>query len=180
MTKLLIRESDLFKNTPLGANIQPARIYPAIKMAQLTAIKPLLGNDLYNKILDDFVSNTLDGVYKTIFEDYVKQMLIHLSTSYYLTFGAYHITDQGIYKSTGQDNESINKNELEYIVQAQEKYYEYYKNSFYEFMEDVKIPEFSLEQESPSSKIGNWILPSKSKEKSADVKTTVSWSKIKW
>jgi len=135
MATLLLKEDDITKNTPIGGNVEISRLIPAIKSAQITAIKPLLGEDFYAELVEKFKTDNLTDEYEALYEDYVKPMLIHLSTAYYFSYGAYNIGNSGIYKATGSDAESISKDEVDYLVKAQEKQYESYKVGYFKFIE---------------------------------------------
>jgi len=160
MATILLREDDITKNTPVGGSVEMSRLIPAIKQAQITAIKPLLGDALYNKLTEDFKEDTLEGIYLELYDDYVKPMLIHLSTSYFFTYGAYQIGNKGIYKATGSDAEGLSKNEVDYISKAQYSYYESYKSEFFNFI-DVNakyVTEYSKSETASTKrkKFGGW------------------------
>lgn len=160
MATILLREDDITKNTPVGGSVEMSRLIPAIKQAQITAIKPLLGDALYNKLTEDFKEGNLEKIYLELYDDYVKPMLIHLSTSYFFTYGAYQIGNKGIYKATGSDTEGLSKNEVDYISKAQYSYYESYKSEFFNFI-DVNakyITEYSKSETSSTKrkKFGGW------------------------
>lgn len=162
MATILLKEEDISKNTPIGGSVEMSRLIPAIKQAQITAIKPLLGNELYNKIVEDFKVGNLTGLYEELYNDYIKPMLIHLSTSYYMTYGAYQIGNKGIYKATGSDSEGLSKNEVDYISKAQYSYYEDYKSEYFEFLKEngEDIPEYS-KKETNNTKMksfGGWYF----------------------
>ena len=135
MATLLLKEDDITKNTPIGGNVETSRLIPAIKSAQITAIKPILGQAFYDELIRQFIEGTFTGKYGELYEDYVKPMLIHLATAFYFSYGAYNIGNKGIYKATGSDSEGVSKNEVDYLVKAQEKQYESYKYGYFEFME---------------------------------------------
>jgi len=159
MATLLIKQDDLSKNTPIGGNVQTSRIVPAIKSAQITKIKPLLGRNLYKKIVKDFEDDTLADQYLELYEDYIVPMLIHVSASHYFSYGAYNISDKGIYKAVGSDSEGVSKNEVDYLVKAQEGLYEDFKTGFYSFMDfNYKIfPEWERVTTRTKS-FGGWTL----------------------
>jgi len=160
MATLLLREDDISKNTPIGGNVETSRLIPAIKSAQITAIKPLLGEAFYANLVEKYKTDTLTEEYETLYEDYIKPMLIHLSTAYYFSYGAYNIGNSGIYKATGSDAESISKDEVDYLVKAQEKTYESYKAGYFEFMKvNAKLFPLYSEEETRSTKrrsYGGW------------------------
>ena len=148
MATLLLKEDDITKNTPIGGNVETSRLIPAIKSAQITAIKPLMGEAFYAELVEKFKTDDLSIEYETLYEDYIKPMLIHLSTAYYFSYGAYNIGNKGIYKATGADSEGVSKNEVDYLVKAQEKQYESYKRGYFAFMEanSKLFPLYSAEE----------------------------------
>ena len=159
-TTLLLKEDDLSKNTPLGGNVEPSRFIPAIKTAQINFIKPLLGKDLYNKIVQDFKTDSLTGLYLELYTDYIQPMLIHKATAHYFTYGAYQISNKGIYKAGGTDGEGLSKNEVDYMTKAQDSYYENYKRNLFAFLKDNEqaIPEYISEETKRTKRVnfGGW------------------------
>jgi hypothetical protein len=113
---LLIKASDLTKNTPLGGNIDVDRYTPCLWDAQLLKLEPILGEDLYNKICTDFSTNALTGDYLTLYTNYIKPFLIHATAENYLLIGAYQIANGGIFKHTAENAESVSKSEVDYLV----------------------------------------------------------------
>lgn len=189
MAILLLKEDDITKNTPIGGNVEMSKLIPAIKSAQLTAIKPLLGDKLYDKIVTDFKANTLSLLYLELYDDYIKPMLIHLSTAYFFTYGAYSIGNKGIYKAIGADSEGVSKNEIDYMVKSQEKYYENYKRGFFQFMKDNNefIPEYSGFETERTKRIqvGGWSFKKESDStkfvgNDSGVTPSNTWKKIEW
>lgn len=185
MSVLLITEEDIKKDSPVGGNVDVAKLIPAIKQAQITVIKPFLGNDLYNKILNDFKNNTLVDIYLEIYEDYVKSMLIHMSTGFYLTYGAYSISNKGVFKGGDEFSEGLTRLEIDYMVKAQEKYYKSYKNNLYKFLNDNKdaLPEWEGNKRK-GVKVGNWYLGKEAQDVDDIFRTDTGyyerWGKINW
>jgi len=119
---LLIRASDLTKNTPLGGNIDIDRYTPCVWDAQVLKLEPLLGQALYDKIMTDFENDDLSGLYLTLYTNYIKPFIIHASAENYLLIGAYQIANGGIFKHTAENAESISKEEVDYLyVNQREK-----------------------------------------------------------
>lgn len=121
MAVLLIKSSEISKNTPLGGNVDVDRYIYCIKDTQRMVIEPLLGTKLYDKVIADFEGNTLTGIYKTLVEEYVKPILIHSSFADYVVIGAYNVTNAGIYKHLPQDSEAVSKTEVDYLAEKQKQ-----------------------------------------------------------
>lgn len=185
MNILLIKEEDIKRDSPIGGNVDLNRIFPAIKTAQITMIKPFLGTNLYNKILIDFSTDSLTGLYKEMYEDYIKSMLIHISTAFYFTYGAYSVSNKGIYKALAEDTEGVDKSEIDYMVKAQEKYYEAYKDGLFNFLKNFEsdIPEWTTKQSSKNrrNKIGGWSVSKGDFKKTVEnIIRLIEWSKLEW
>lgn len=162
MNVLLIKEEDIKRESPIGGNVDINKLFPAIKQAQITMLKPYIGKPLYDKLVADFTSDNLIGLYKEMYDDYIKSMLIHISTAFYLTYGAYEIGNKGIFKGGDADSEGLTRSEIDYMVKAQEKYYESYKKGLREFLDKnyKDIDEWTVKDKSKQQrvKIGGWSL----------------------
>ena len=159
---LLIKESEITKYTPLSGNIDLYKLIPSYRIAQITMLKEVLGQDLLDKITQDFTSGTLTGDYKTLYDLYIKNMLIHLATSYYLTTGAYQIDNRGIFKHKADNVENVEQEDIDYIVKQQYKYYTYFKKGFYKEIKKLDIPEYKENNSFKNVvKIGGWVFQDK-------------------
>jgi len=156
-TTILIKADDLTRNTILGGNIDVDRYLSSIKACQNTFIKPLLGADLYNKVCSDFESSSLIGEYLVLYEDFVKELVIHGSAEIYLTNGAYMITNNGITKAKSDTAETVSKEEIDYLVQSSKKLYQLYEREFYKWIKTVTIAEWVVKG-SRRVNIGGWSL----------------------
>jgi len=158
-TTILISEEQIKNTTPIGGNVDTAKLLPAIKTVQNSHIKQILGKDLYTKLQEDYENDTLTGIYEELLFDYIQPMLIHQSTAYYLTYGAYQIANKGVYKANSETSTGLTRNEIDYIVKSQEKLYKMYKREFYSWIKDKNIPEYKENKTSKTTKrIGGWIL----------------------
>ena len=126
LTTILIKEEQLTRNTIIGGNVDVDRYLQAIKACQNLYIKPLLGSTLYNKIVADFETSSLSGLYLEMFNDYITEMIIHGSAEIYLGQAAYMVSNSGITKTKTDASETISKEEVDYLVQSSRKLYNLY------------------------------------------------------
>ena len=117
---LLIKASELTKNSPLGGSIDPDKYASCIWDAQMLHLEPLLGEALYDKIVSDFEDETLSGKYLELYTDYIKPFMIHQTASNYLLIGAYQINNGGIYKHTAENAESVTSNDINLLHSSQQ------------------------------------------------------------
>ena len=124
--KAIIRSTDIAKYTPIGGNVDIDKFLPCVLDAQITDLEPLLGENLYNKIAADYESDTLTGLYLTLYNNYIMQFLIHAAAKNYFLIGAYQINNGGITKHTSENSEGISKSEIDYLYTNQRSKCEVY------------------------------------------------------
>ena len=161
-TTLLVTNEDITKNTIIGGNVDRSKYQYCVKNAQNLNIKPLLGTDLYNKIVSDYESSGLTGSYYTMYHDYIKEMVIHKSTEIYLTQAAYTVGNGGVTKQVAVNGStSVSKEELDYLVQASRKLYHHYEREFLEWIKENSVDEWDDSDDNNQSKkrnYGGWRL----------------------
>ena len=165
MTALFISREDLVKNSILDGNVSTDKFIQFIKVAQQINIQNYLGTDLYNKISADILAGTLTGNYLALVEDYVQPMLIHYAMMEYLPFAAYQIKNGGISKHTSENAESVSKEEVDYLVNKERNFAEYYTRRFIDYISfhEEDFPEYNSntnEDISPDTNdlFNGWIL----------------------
>ena len=136
-TALFISRTDLVKNTILDGNVDTDKFIQFIKIAQEIHIKNFLGSKLYDKISVDILGTggaSLTGAYLTLVNDYVQDMLIHYAMVDYLPFAAYQVKNSGIFKHTSENSESVSKSEVDYLVQKEREFAEYYTRRMIDYV----------------------------------------------
>ena len=125
-TALFITSTDLVRNSILDGNVDTDKFIHFVKIAQEIHVRNYLGTDLYNKISADIIADTLSGDYLTLVTTYVQPMLIHFAMVDYLPFAAYQVKNNGVYKHTSENAETVNKSEIDYLVSKEREFAEYY------------------------------------------------------
>jgi hypothetical protein len=133
-TALFISRATLVKNTALGGNVDPDKFMQFIKIAQEIHIQNFLGTKLYDKISNDILASTLSGNYLSLVETYVQPMLIHFAMVEYMPFAAYTIANNGVYRHTTDTSESVNKEEVDFLIAKEQKIADYYTRRFLDYM----------------------------------------------
>lgn len=135
-TVLFINRNDLVKNTIIDGNVQADKLMHFIKIAQEIHIQNYLGTDLYNKIASMINDGSIDGtIYETLLTTYVQPMLIHWAMVDYLPFAAYSVKNGGVFKHVSENAESVDKNEVDYLVEKERSLAEWYTRRFINFMD---------------------------------------------
>jgi len=166
-TTLLLTGEDITKNTIINGNVDKSKYQSDIKTCQNLMIKPLLGEELYNKICSDYedtlngTGTGLTGSYYMMYEDYIKEMVIHGSTEIYLNHAAYTVSNSGVSKLVSQNGAtSVNKDEIDFLIQSSRKLYNLYKDEFLKWIDTVSISEWNgcITPSSKKRNYGGWRL----------------------
>jgi hypothetical protein len=163
---LLIQPIDLKRFTFVDGNLDVDKILQFVKISQDIHIQSYLGTDLLNKLKADVTAGTLTGVYLTLLDTYVKPMLIHWAMVEYLPFAAYNVTNKGMYKSTSENAETVEKNEVDFLIQKSRSLAENYSQRFVDYMvyNQSSFPEYTSNTENDlfpnhgSNQITNWYI----------------------
>lgn len=146
---LLISTEDVKKFTILNGNLDVDDFVQYIKIAQDITIQNYLGTDLYNKLQELIISGDISLVgntkYKTLLSNYIKPMLIHWAMVHYLPFASYTIANKGVYKHTSENAETLQKNEIDFLVEKERDIAEHYTQRFIDFMcfQQSQYPEYT-------------------------------------
>jgi len=135
-TVLFINRNDLVKQTIIDGNVQADRLMHFVEIAQEIHVQNYLGTDLYNKIADMITNDIIAGtVYETLLVNHVQKMLIHYAMVDFLPFAAYQVKNGGIFKHVSENAETVDKNEVDYLVEKERTLAEYYTRRFIQFMD---------------------------------------------
>jgi hypothetical protein len=152
--KLFLKDNDIPTLTAFSGNIDVDQLKPHIYIAQTTEIKRILGQELYNKIYNDYVNDSLTGIYQDIFEIYVIDMLTYFSCSLYMSFGGYKTTNNGVYKTSVEGSSNVDLKELSILVNKYNQLGVNVSQEFINFMKLNPVPEYK--QENISKNIIPW------------------------
>jgi len=162
---LLISVNDLKKKSIISGMTDADKILQYIEVAQDTYIHQFLGTDLYNKIQADIIADTLTGVYLTLVNNYIKDMLIWYSQATYLPFAAVTIGNGGIYKKVPENAEVISSSEQDKLIAKIMFTADFYTDRFLAYMcnNSTSFPEYTSNSDGDihpdkDSTYSNWVL----------------------
>lgn len=138
---LMIEPQDVMGLTTLNGNIDSNSLKPLIFMAQTTYLKSFLGLNLYNKIYSDFVGNTLAGDYEVIFNEYIKDLLGYKTAEFYVDFGGYKISENGIHKINSENRISVDSSEVNSLAIKFGNFVSNVESNFKAFVENLSLVE---------------------------------------
>lgn len=167
-TQLMIRPIDITKNSPLGGNIDVDSYVSVIKESQVFVIEPILGTKLYNKILTDYVADSLTGVYATIHENYIIPILTHTVAAEYILIASYNVRNGGVFKHSPENGTSVDKTEVDYLANKQKAKADVYIERLQDYLCDqqANIDEYTTAQDNDYDQkpdkdlttFGGWFL----------------------
>lgn len=131
---LFITRNDLVKYTAINGNVDTDKFLQFIKIAQDIHIQNYLGTDLFNKISNDIISDSLSGNYLTLVNTYIKPMVIHWAMVEYLPFASYTIANKGIYKHSAENSTVVEANEVDFLLKKSRNLAQYYTDRFINYM----------------------------------------------
>tara|TARA_B100001057_G_scaffold472478_1_gene535844 strand:+ start:1297 stop:1803 length:507 start_codon:yes stop_codon:yes gene_type:complete len=145
-TALFINRNDLVKQTIIDGNVQADKLMHFVEIAQEIHVQNYLGTDLYTKLQTMITNDTISGtVYETLLVNHVQPMVIHYAMVDFLPFAAYQIKQGGIFKHVSENAETVDKNEVDYLVEKERTLAEYYTRRFIQFMDfnQSSYPEYT-------------------------------------
>lgn len=142
---LLITRNDIVKFTAVNGNVDADKFIQFVKIAQDVHIQSILGTDLLNRIKADIAANTLANPYLALLTNYVKPMLIHWAMVEYLPFAAYTIANKGVYKHESENSQTVDKNEVDFLVEKQRQIAQHYTQRFVDYIvfNTASFPEYN-------------------------------------
>jgi hypothetical protein len=164
-TALWIKREDLVRQTALGGNVDQDKYLQFIKVAQEIHLQNYTGTKLYDKISNDIIAGTLADPYLSLVNDYLQPMLIHYAMAEYLPFAAYTIANGGVYKHTSENSTSVEKNEVDFLVEKERNIAQYYTDRFITYMSynQATFPEYYLNNNADvfpdtDANFSSWVL----------------------
>jgi hypothetical protein len=164
-TALWIKREDLVRQTALGGNVDTDKFIQFIKIAQEIHIQNYTGTKLYDKISDDIIAGTLANPYLALVNDYLQPMLIHYAMVEYLPFAAYTISNGGVYKHSSENSTSVEKVEVDFLVEKERNIAQYYTDRFITYMSynQAQFPEYYLNNNADvfpdtDANFSSWVL----------------------
>lgn len=113
---LFITPAEMAATTILGGNVDIDKYIINIAFAQLSVIEPLLGTELYDKIVSDFEGDTLAGDYETLFDEYVHPITKHEALAEYIEVSNFMVDNGGTFKHTADNRENTTKDDTQFLA----------------------------------------------------------------
>ena len=166
-TQLFINRTDLVRNSIMDGNISTEKFIQFVKLSQEIDVQQIMGTDLYNGLSAAMpnIDDAANARWKTILNDYIVPMLIWYAQSNYYPFAAYQVKQGGVFKHTSENSISVDKNEVDFLVEKARTNAEWYSRRFIDFMSfnQATYPEYTSNTNddiypSYDSTFNGWVL----------------------
>lgn len=130
--------------TPIESNVNDDIITPYILRSQETYIQKYLGTDLYNKLKDDVVAETITGTYLTLLNDYVIPCLNEWTFYEVLPFISMKMTNKTLGRLNADYISEGDLDDLKYLRASIRDVAEFYANRLMGFLKEnsTDLPEY--------------------------------------
>ena len=136
-TVLFINRTDLVRNSILDGSINTDKFIFFIKIAQEIDVQQIIGTNMYDGLTAAIVAGIdlpANARWKIILDDYIVSMLIWYAQSNYIPFAAYQISNGGIFKHNSENSQTVDKTEVDFLVEKARTNAEWYSRRFIDFM----------------------------------------------
>jgi hypothetical protein len=103
-TTLLISYNDILHYTTVSGDINASKLNPHINNAQILYIEPILGSDLFNKIVtlisDNSITATTYADYNTLLSTYITPSLVFHTLELFIPLNSFQLADGGTFQYT--------------------------------------------------------------------------------
>jgi hypothetical protein len=153
-TALFISREDLVRNTLISGSLDVDKFIQFINIAQVIHVQNFTGTKLYDAISNMIINNTLTVAdnpnYLKLVNDFIQPLLIQYAMVEYLPFAAYTVGNGGVYKHTSETSVSVDKLEVDYLIEKSRKLAEYYTERFTDYMiyNQNLFPEYTTNNQS--------------------------------
>ena len=169
MKAIFITANDLKRYSVVNGNVDNDKFMQFIEISQDIHVQNYLGTDLYNKfqtlIIDDTINDVGNSKYKTLLNTYIKPFTIHWALVEYLPYAAYTVANGGVYKHTSETSQTVDKNEIDFLIEKQRDTAQHYTRRFIDFMcfNSSDYPEYNSNSNGDmypdkSSDFGGWVM----------------------
>jgi len=150
--KLLLKPNDIPRITSLSGNIDIDSLKPHIFTAQVTDIKRILGKPLYDKMLEE----TLTDEYLIIYDDYLVFILSYYATAYFIDFAGVKVVNNGIVKMSVEGGETADLKQTQILAEKYRKLAINFEGQLLAYLKTITIPEYTTENVVQKKPFNTW------------------------
>ena len=103
---------------------------------------------MYDGLTDAIVAGIdlpANARWKLILDEYIVTMLIWYAQANYIPFAAYQVSNGGVFKHNSENSQTVDKNEVDFLVEKARTNAEWYSRRFIDFMSfnQATYPEYT-------------------------------------
>lgn len=147
--KLFITPAEIKKTTIIGGNVDVDKFTFSIANVMITVIEPLLGSELFDKINDEFIADTLAGDYLFLFDEFVKPITKFEASGEYIEISGYTLDNAGLFRHAPDNAETVDIDETYKLSQKYRAMAQMYVQRFDKWIckNSTSIPEYKIAQD---------------------------------
>lgn len=169
MELLFIQPEEITKTTVLGGNVDVDKYQFCIINTQVSVIEPLLGTELYDKIISDIEGASLSGNYLTLYNEFVKPITKNEALAEYIEISSYTLNNGGLFKHAPENAEIVDKDEANYLSNKYHALAQMYVQRFDKWICKNVVTEYKTYQDEVNAQrnvklTGGWYLGTRKTE----------------
>ena len=150
-TLLFISPQELASTTILGGNVDIDKYQFTIEQTQIMTIEPLLGSELFDKIIALVTAGTItdagNELYNTLYTEFVKPITKYQSMAEYIEISSYTLDNAGLIKNAPDSAEIVDKDEALYLSNKYSAMAQMYVKRFYKWICKNTLIEYKTRQD---------------------------------
>ncbi len=149
MKAIFITTKDIKRYSILSGTVDNDKFTQFVEIAQDIHIQTYLGTDLYEKIQELIINDTIGSVananYKLLLDTYIKPMHVHWSAVEYMPYIAYTVANGGVYKHTSENSESVSIEEVNVLTERSRTTAQWYTDRMISYLcnNSIDFPEYT-------------------------------------
>jgi len=147
MEFLFVSPSDIKSTTVIGGNVDVDKFVFVIADVQNTTILPLLGQELYEKILAEAEANTLTGDYLELYTKFVQPITKYQTVANYVLISNYMVDNGGTSVHQSNTKEAVDSDGLSKLANTYAGMADTFIDRFQEWICNHSLPEYKTYQE---------------------------------
>lgn len=152
MELLFTSPSELAETTILGGNVDIDKFTFTILSTQLRVIEPLLGTELYDKIVTDVTASNITGLYATLYNEYIKPITKNEAIAEYIEVCSYMLDNGGLFKHQPDNAEIVDKDEAQFLANKYHSVAQMYIQRFEKWICKNPLTEYKHYQDEVNAK----------------------------
>lgn len=162
MALLFITPQEITNTTVLGGNVDVNKYEFFIESVQFSVIEPLLGTELYDKIVTDVTNSTISDDYLTLYKEFVKPITKNEALAEYIEVAGLSVNNGGVFKHAPESAEIATNKEVEALAGKYHHLAQMYVQRFEKWICNNTITEYKRHQDEVNAQNvqtrGGWFL----------------------